>query len=117
MEVLFSVCEFGPVFNSGSTEDVVGLLAELVKQNVRTNKFLSRQPLLGGTPDYNKTAGRLRRRLFERMREQDEVSLLRLRARFTGGDPDKAVAALGGSAAAWYRRGRRAKRWARWLRR
>jgi predicted Ser/Thr protein kinase len=52
---------------------------------------------------------RLRRALFERLRDQDLVSLARMRARFTGGDPDAAVEALGGRAAAWHRRGRRIK--------
>jgi hypothetical protein len=47
--------------------------------------------------------------LFERLRDQDLVSLARMRARFTGGDPDAAVEALGGRAAAWHRRGRRIK--------
>lgn len=50
-----------------------------------------------------------RRRLFERLRRQDEISLARMRARFSGGDPDAAVAEIGGPAAAWHRRGRRIK--------
>ena len=53
--------------------------------------------------------GRWRRRLFERLREQDCVALARMRARFTGRDPDAAVAEIGGRAATWHRRGRRLK--------
>lgn len=47
-----------------------------------------------------------RRRLFEHLRQQDQVALARMRARFTGRDPDAAVAEIGGRAAAWHRRGR-----------
>jgi len=54
--------------------------------------------------------GRLRRLLFRRFRDQDFVALVRMRARYSGGDPDRAVADLGGAAAAWHRRGRRLKR-------
>jgi hypothetical protein len=54
--------------------------------------------------------GYLRRLLFRRFRDQDLVALVRMRARYSGGDPDRAVAELGGAAAAWHRRGRRFKR-------
>jgi hypothetical protein len=51
-----------------------------------------------------------RRRLwFERFRDADRVALARMRARFTGGDVEAAVRAVGHGAAAWHRRGRRAK--------
>ena len=55
--------------------------------------------------------GWLRRVLFRRFRDQDLVALVRMRARYTGGDPDRAVAQLGGTAATWHRRGRGLKRW------
>jgi hypothetical protein len=50
--------------------------------------------------------GPLRRRLFERFCESDRVNLARMRARFTGGDVDAAVASVSPAAAAWHRRGR-----------
>lgn len=50
-----------------------------------------------------------RRALFERFRDQDLVALARMRARFGGADEGAAIDAVGGRAAAWYRRGRRAK--------
>jgi hypothetical protein len=53
--------------------------------------------------------GPIRRRLFERFCESDRVNLARMRARFTGGDVDAAVASVSPEAAAWYRRGRRMK--------
>jgi hypothetical protein len=52
---------------------------------------------------------RFRRALFERLREQDLVALARMRARLMGGDPLAAVEAVGSRAAAWHRRGRKAK--------
>jgi len=51
----------------------------------------------------------IRRRLFERFCESDRVNLARMRARFTGGDVDAAVASVSPAAAAWHRRGRRLK--------
>jgi tRNA A-37 threonylcarbamoyl transferase component Bud32 len=51
--------------------------------------------------------GALDRWLFERLCEQDLVAWARMRARFCGEDEGAAVAALGESAAAWHRRGRR----------
>ena len=56
-------------------------------------------------------AGVLRRRLFDRLAEQDLVAAARLRARFCGGDPDAALRRLGPRAAARYRNARRLKRW------
>jgi hypothetical protein len=53
--------------------------------------------------------GWLRRSLFDRLRQLDRIALERMRARFTGGDPDAAVDAAGVRAANWYRRGRRLK--------
>lgn len=53
--------------------------------------------------------GPLRRALFRRFRDQDRVALARLRARYRGLDEDAAIDAVGRAAAAWYRRGRRAK--------
>ena len=61
-------------------------------------------------------AGRFRRTIFVRFREADRVALARLRARAAGRDPDAAVAEIGGSAATWYRRARRVRRWYNWLR-
>ncbi len=55
--------------------------------------------------------GWLRRRLFNRFRESDRVNLARMRARFTGGDVEAAVASVSPEAAAWHRRGRRIKAW------
>ena len=55
--------------------------------------------------------GFIRRRLFERFRESDRVNLARMRARFTGGDVEAAVASVSPEAAAWHRRGRRVKGW------
>ena len=55
--------------------------------------------------------GWLRRRLFARFRESDRVNLARMRARFTGGDVEAAVASVSPEAAAWHRRGRRVKGW------
>ena len=55
--------------------------------------------------------GLLRRRLFERFRESDRVNLARMRARFTGGDVDAAVASVSPAAENWHRRGRRVKGW------
>lgn len=46
-----------------------------------------------------------RRRVFERLCDQDRVAAARMRARFTGGDPAAAVEAVGGRAARWHRRG------------
>jgi len=53
--------------------------------------------------------GPLRRYLFERFCESDRVNLARMRARFTGGDAAEAVASVSPAAAAWHRRGRKAK--------
>lgn len=53
--------------------------------------------------------GFVRRRLFDRFRESDRVNLARMRARFTGGDIEAAVASVTPEAAAWHRRGRRVK--------
>jgi hypothetical protein len=47
--------------------------------------------------------------LFRRFCESDRVNLARMRARFTGGDIDAAVASVSPEAAAWHRRGRRFK--------
>ncbi len=55
--------------------------------------------------------GPLRRRLFDRFRESDRVNLARMRARFTGGDVEAAVASVSPEAAAWHRRGRWIKGW------
>jgi hypothetical protein len=55
--------------------------------------------------------GPLRRWLFARFRDQDRIALARLRARHASADEDAAVDAIGGPAARWYRRGRRARRW------
>jgi hypothetical protein len=60
--------------------------------------------------------GMLRSRLFDRLRLQDEISFARLRARFRGEDPERAVQALGHAAAAAHGRGRRLKRGIAWLR-
>jgi len=60
--------------------------------------------------------GRLRRFLFEQARDADRVALARIRAKYTGEDVEEAVAAVGASAAAWHRRGRRVKRAVNWLR-
>jgi len=53
----------------------------------------------------------LRRLLFERFCESDRVNLARMRARFTGGDVEAAVASVSPEAAAWHRRGRKVKGW------
>lgn len=53
--------------------------------------------------------GRLRRRLFVRMRDQDLVAAARLRARWTGIDEQEAIAAVSPEAAEWYRKARRLK--------
>ncbi len=53
--------------------------------------------------------GPFRRYLYERFCESDRVNLARMRARFTGGDVDAAVAGVSPQAAAWHRRGRRVK--------
>jgi hypothetical protein len=60
--------------------------------------------------------GPIRRRLFERFCESDRVNLARMRARFTGGDVDAAVASVSPAAAAWHRRGRQFKTVLNWLR-
>ncbi|MCZ7650162.1 MAG: hypothetical protein M5U13_02945 [Thermoanaerobaculia bacterium] len=52
---------------------------------------------------------RLRRAVFRRLCALDELALARMRARWTGGDVDAAVAAVGGSIARWHRRGRKLK--------
>jgi hypothetical protein len=54
--------------------------------------------------------GPVRRYLFHRFCESDRVNLARMRARFTGGDPEAAVASVSPVAAAWHRRGRKVKR-------
>ncbi len=54
-------------------------------------------------------AGSVSRYLFERFCESDRVNLARMRARFTGGDPEAAVASVSPAAAAWHRRGRKVK--------
>ncbi len=56
--------------------------------------------------------GRWRRRLFERLRENDLVAVAKLRARSGDGDVEAAVAAIGRGALARYRRQRRLR--ARW---
>ena len=61
--------------------------------------------VLGSRPDF------IRRRLFERFRESDRVNLARMRARFTGGDVEAAVASVSPEAASWHQRGRRVKGW------
>ena len=61
--------------------------------------------VLGSRPGF------IRRRLFERFRESDRVNLARMRARFTGGDVEAAVASVSPEAAAWHQRGRRVKGW------
>jgi hypothetical protein len=53
----------------------------------------------------------LRRLLFERFCESDRVNLARMKARFTGGDLEAAVASVSPAAAAWHRRGRKVKGW------
>jgi tRNA A-37 threonylcarbamoyl transferase component Bud32 len=53
--------------------------------------------------------GPVRKYFFERFCESDRVNLARMRARFTGGDVDAAVASVSPAAAAWHRRGRRMK--------
>ena len=55
--------------------------------------------------------GPIRRRLFKRFCESDRVNLARMRARFTGGNVDAAVASVSPEAAAWHSRGRRVKGW------
>lgn len=59
--------------------------------------------VLGGRP------GLLRRYLFKRFCDSDRLNLARMRARFTGGDEEAALASVSPSAAAWHRRGRRLK--------
>ena len=56
-----------------------------------------------------KRPGPIRKKIFERFCESDRVNLARMRARFTGGDVDTAVASVSPVAAAWHRRGRRVK--------
>ena len=58
-----------------------------------------------------KRPGPVRRKLFLRFCESDRVNLARMRARFTGGDVNEAVASVSPEAAAWHRRGRRIKGW------
>jgi hypothetical protein len=53
--------------------------------------------------------GPIRRRLFHRFCESDRINLARMRARFTGGDVEAAVASVSPAAAAWHSRGRRIK--------
>lgn len=54
-------------------------------------------------------SGPISKVLFKRFCESDRVNLARMRARFTGGDVDAAVASVSPGAAAWHRRGRRLK--------
>ncbi len=58
---------------------------------------------------FGQRRGRIRRAVFRRLCEQDEVALARMRARWRGGDVDAAMKAVGPSAAAWHARGRRLK--------
>jgi hypothetical protein len=53
--------------------------------------------------------GWLRRRLFERLIAQDRLSAARMRARFTGGSEDAALAAIDPAARRLWRAGRRIK--------
>lgn len=53
---------------------------------------------------------RLSRAVFRRLRDFDTLALARMRARWTGGDVQAAVADVGGSVARWHTRGRRLKR-------
>lgn len=53
--------------------------------------------------------GRIRRGLFERLRDQDRVALARMRSRFTGVDEAAAVAAVGPRAASRHARWRRVR--------
>lgn len=55
-------------------------------------------------------ASRPRRALQRHFEELDGLALARMRARWTGGDIDAAVAAVGGSVVRWHRRGRKAKK-------
>jgi hypothetical protein len=55
------------------------------------------------------SAGPVRRAIFRRLCDLDRVAAARMRARWTGGDPDKAAASVGRSIAAWHLRGRRLK--------
>jgi hypothetical protein len=55
--------------------------------------------------------GRVRRLLFERFQESDRVNLASMRARFTGGDVEAAVASVSPAAENWHRFGRRVKGW------
>jgi hypothetical protein len=110
-------------------ERVSGLLDALHSRGVALGDFHHRDLLVSedGAPHVTDLAtalvlgdrpGRLRRALFDRWRDQDRVALARMRARYTGGDPAAAVAALGGKAAAWHARGRGLKRfWDRLRRR
>jgi hypothetical protein len=50
--------------------------------------------------------GPIRRHLFKRFCESDRVNLVRMRARFSGGNVDAAAASVSPAAAAWHRRGR-----------
>lgn len=54
--------------------------------------------------------GPLGRYLFQRFREQDRISLAKMRARFTGGSESDAIAAVGARAEGLHRRGRILKR-------
>jgi hypothetical protein len=63
-----------------------------------------------------KRPGPVRRHIFQRLTELDTLALARMRARWTGGDTEQAVAEHGGPIAVWHRRGRRLKRVLRRLR-
>ena len=54
-------------------------------------------------------AGPVRRAVFRRLADLDRVAAARMRARWTGGDPEAAAASVGKSVAAWHARGRRLK--------
>lgn len=106
----------------GWDDRLAAILTALHERGVALGDLHQRDVLLSPTGDVHvidlATAlvrgarpGPLRRFLFERFRDQDRVALARMRARHAGLDEDAAVLAVGESAARWYRRGRRVRRW------
>jgi len=115
-------CHAGERLDDGLFDRLEAIVGELHGHGVALADLHHRDVLLGEEGQLfvvdlatawvlGRRPGRLRRRLFERFRESDRVNLARMRAKFTGGDVEAAVASISPAAENWHRRGRRVKAW------
>jgi len=111
----------------GWFDEIESILAEMHQRGVALGDLHHRDVLIGADGSVHivdfavawvvkDETGPLRRAVFERFRDADRVALARMRARAEGRDPDAAVQVVGGRAARWHARGRRAKGWLNRLR-